>query len=426
MTPSPTVIAPPPAPRAIRRTRSRGSGARSRSAIPGRARPTHAYEAHDGPVDAMVDAVDDPGADTDRVDIPARLGRVRDVDVVIGMQHVVEDSLQRLGERCRGVLHAGRLQHAATSPVLGTPARGHEPHRTRVPPQRPRWRRRAMPAAIKTGDMTLLIPARWSSTMPRSSGRTRTAVRRRPRGQARNRRFPGTSPSARHAAASNPIPISIGAGDSTACSAAGGSRQRQDSGPDRLHERGGGEPGRERDGRDRDRHRQPEHRRRVAPAARTSTWNSAHSLTKPLNGGSAMMAKPPIAKNAAVTGMRRARPPSWSRSRVPVARTIEPAARNSNALNNAWFNTNSKAATSATPASDRFVLRGQEHRRADADEDEPDVLGRRVREQHLQVGARPARAGCRTAPTRRPSTSTRSPHQRGPPPSRSIPTSTMP
>ena len=50
-----------------------------------------------------------------------------------------------------------------------------------------------------------------------------------------------------------------------------------------------------------------------------SAWNTSHSETKPLSGGSAEMAAAPTRKNSAVRGMRLMRPPSSSMLRLPVA-----------------------------------------------------------------------------------------------------------
>lgn len=57
-----------------------------------------------------------------------------------------------------------------------------------------------------------------------------------------------------------------------------------------------------------------------------------HSDTKPLSGGMAEMASDPTRKHTAVTGMSRARPPSTSMLRVPVACSTLPAPRNQKPL----------------------------------------------------------------------------------------------
>lgn len=51
-----------------------------------------------------------------------------------------------------------------------------------------------------------------------------------------------------------------------------------------------------------------------------------------------------------VTGIRRSRPPSRSRSSAPTARSNAPAPRNSSALKIAWFATWSRAAPNAIAA----------------------------------------------------------------------------
>ena len=135
-------------------------------------------------IDPVVDTVDDSGVDTDRVDVPARLGGVSDVDVVVGMQHVVEDSLQRLSERGRGVFHARRLQHATTTPVLGAtsnsgraerPSHAHDHHGADQQPDRDPHRRHD---AANAGEVEL------GSAADRN-GSARSPPRR-PRGQSRS------------------------------------------------------------------------------------------------------------------------------------------------------------------------------------------------------------------------------------------------
>ena len=82
-------------------------------------------------------------------------------------------------------------------------------------------------------------------------------------------------------------------------------------------------------------------------------WRRSHSLTKPQKGGRAAMASPPTRKTVPLTGIRLRRPPSPSRSVLPVACWTELAERNSEPLNTAWKTTWSNAATSATRASVR-------------------------------------------------------------------------
>ena len=94
----------------------------------------------------------------------------------------------------------------------------------------------------------------------------------------------------------------------------------------------------------------------AAPCAekpRSRPCSSSHSLAKPLNGGSAQIDSAPIPNSAAVTGMRRASPPRLSRSRVPVARWTEPAARNRHPLNAEWLTSWNSAAIRARAAERR-------------------------------------------------------------------------
>ena len=85
-------------------------------------------------------------------------------------------------------------------------------------------------------------------------------------------------------------------------------------------------------------------------AAVSSAPNTTHSLTKPLSGGRPTMATEPTRNATAVSGIRRASPPSRSISRVPVARTTAPAPRNSRLLNSAWFSVCSSAPVNPSTA----------------------------------------------------------------------------
>ena len=92
------------------------------------------------------------------------------------------------------------------------------------------------------------------------------------------------------------------------------------------------------------------------PAARpcTRACSSSHSLTNAGPSGNADPASAPSPNAAVVPGMPGRSPPSESRSRLPVACSTEPAARNSSVLNAAWLITCSSAAVNANPASSMF------------------------------------------------------------------------
>jgi len=85
-----------------------------------------------------------------------------------------------------------------------------------------------------------------------------------------------------------------------------------------------------------------------------SPWSSSHSETNPLPGGRAAAASAPNATNAVVTGIRAASPPRRSRSRSPVARSTDPAPKNSSVLKAAWLTACSTAAAISSPANARF------------------------------------------------------------------------
>ena len=67
-------------------------------------------------------------------------------------------------------------------------------------------------------------------------------------------------------------------------------------------------------------------------AERSIVWSVSHSLTKPLNGGSAAIDRTPTRKKALVHGIPRMIPPSRSRSRVPVPASTAPVPTKSRAL----------------------------------------------------------------------------------------------
>lgn len=79
-------------------------------------------------------------------------------------------------------------------------------------------------------------------------------------------------------------------------------------------------------------------------------WISSHSLTKPAPNGRPAAPRAATPNSAVVTGIRRARPPSRSRSRRPVAASTDPAAKNPRLLNALWAIRCSSAAVSATAA----------------------------------------------------------------------------
>src|ERR1700722_3006414 len=72
-------------------------------------------------------------------------------------------------------------------------------------------------------------------------------------------------------------------------------------------------------------------------ALRRNVWSVSHSLTKPLNGGNAAIESAPARKAAPVQGIRRIRPPSRSRFRVPAHRSTSPAPINKRALYREWL-----------------------------------------------------------------------------------------
>jgi hypothetical protein len=67
-------------------------------------------------------------------------------------------------------------------------------------------------------------------------------------------------------------------------------------------------------------------------AERRIDCSVSHSLTKPLNGGRAAIESAPTRQKAPVQGILRRSPPRRSRSRVPVAASIEPLPMNKSAL----------------------------------------------------------------------------------------------
>ena len=68
-----------------------------------------------------------------------------------------------------------------------------------------------------------------------------------------------------------------------------------------------------------------------------------HLLTKPLNSGTPEIEKEATMAVTAVSGMNFISPPILFRSWVPVACSMDPALRNSRALNSPWLRTWSRA-----------------------------------------------------------------------------------
>ena len=79
-----------------------------------------------------------------------------------------------------------------------------------------------------------------------------------------------------------------------------------------------------------------------------------HLLTKPLNSGTPEIENDAMRAVIAVSGMNFIRPPILLRSWVPVAWSIEPALRNSRALNSPWLRTWSSAPKKPIAASAAF------------------------------------------------------------------------
>ena len=67
-------------------------------------------------------------------------------------------------------------------------------------------------------------------------------------------------------------------------------------------------------------------------AERSIVCKVSHSLTKPLSGGKAEIDNTPTRKRPLVHGIRRAMPPSRSRSRVPAPASTAPVPINRSAL----------------------------------------------------------------------------------------------
>jgi hypothetical protein len=92
----------------------------------------------------------------------------------------------------------------------------------------------------------------------------------------------------------------------------------------------------------------------AASPLRNRAWKTSHSLTKPLSGGRPTIAAEPTRNAAAVSGIRRPRPPSRSSARVPVARTTAPAPMRRRLVNSAWFSVCSTAPVNpSTPTTGR-------------------------------------------------------------------------
>ena len=84
-----------------------------------------------------------------------------------------------------------------------------------------------------------------------------------------------------------------------------------------------------------------------------SDWTNSHSLTNPAPRGSPHAPSAATPNRVVVAGIRRARPPSRSRSRNPVAASTDPAAMNPRLLNAACAIRCSMAAAAAIVAGPR-------------------------------------------------------------------------
>ena len=82
----------------------------------------------------------------------------------------------------------------------------------------------------------------------------------------------------------------------------------------------------------------------------------------------------------------RIRPPSLPRLRSPVACSTEPVPRNSRLLKNAWLSTWYERRGQRQRGHRRHAIAEEQQRQADADDQQADVLDRRVGQQPLHVG----------------------------------------
>ena len=117
-------------------------------------------------------------------------------------------------------------------------------------------------------------------------------------------------------------------------------------------------------------------------------WRSSHSLTKPHSGGRAQMARPATMNTGALSGSRLTRPPSRSRSRNPVACWSELAERNSEPLKTAWNTTMQEGGHEGDNGERAVPGGGEEARGPDPEQHQTDVVGRGIRQQAFEVGAR--------------------------------------
>ena len=229
------------------------------------------------PVGAALDRVVDPAAVGDRLLEVARLGEVADVEVAVRAQHVVEDPLQRLGERRGGVLHPRCLLLPAASPGLraaragrGRAAGGQSPRRQREAGDERGGQQRRLDHVRAAGDRQPGARAQ-RVRMPPSDGA------RRP-GQHRHDR-PGITPEhhARHGQQRRPGQHRRGGlarGRGPGCA---GLAEEADAG--RLHERGGGQAPGQRERRDPGQHaRSPSPRR--APKSRAGSPAAAATRSR--------------------------------------------------------------------------------------------------------------------------------------------------
>ncbi len=303
------------------------------------------------------------------------------VDVVIGMEHVVEDPLQRFGERRRGVFHPRGLQYPSATPVLGPPASAGDaegsPGQTdgdHPREQRDREEHRRDDAAHPGEAQLRDTVAERAGGAARGPYRSREPGRDQPREQAereaarREYRHPGQHRGGRLDRVFGCVR----------------SRQREHAGPDHFHERRRGEPGGERDDADRDGHCQSEHRRRMTARL------YEHLEQRPLAHEAVERRQPDDGDGPDAEQHDGDREPTRQTAELieiagPGRADHGTGGQEQQALEQCVIEDVEERRRERDACQRRFAFRGEEHRGTDAHQHQPDILGGRVGEQDLDV-----------------------------------------
>ena len=117
-------------------------------------------------------------------------------------------------------------------------------------------------------------------------------------------------------------------------------------------------------------------------------WSSSHSLTKPHSGGRAAMARPPTRKIEPVTGIRAQQPAELVEVPGPRRLLDRAGGEEERSLEHGVEDHVQQGGDQGHQRQRPVAGRGEQPRGAHAEQHQPDVVGGRVGQQALEVGAR--------------------------------------